>query len=126
MVFGIISRIAAVVAGSGRQRIGRVVRLPSGVSKGLGMRDIGMRVGLRVVIEEEMRWIRSGLIRRKSDDAAGPWRVHGAGVGKRGGPVVVRGRGRHEGGIVAVEDIVVEDGVGVGVLFEMSLVGGRG
>jgi len=126
MVFGIISRIDAVVDGSGRQRFGGVVRLPSGVFKWLGMRDIGMRVGLRVVVEEEMRWIRSGLIGRKSDDTAGPWRVHGAGVGKRGGAVVVRGSGRHEGGIVAVEDIVVEDGVGVGVLIEMSLGGGRG
>jgi len=126
MVSGIVSRIAAVVDGSGRQRFGRVVRLPGGVSKSMGMRKIGMRVGLRVVIEEVMRWIRSGLIRRKGDDAAGPWGIHGAGVGKRGTAVVVGGSGRHGGGFGAVEDIVVEDGVGVDVLVEVSLVGGRG
>lgn len=122
MVFGVISRIAVVVDRSRRQRFGRGVRLPTGVSKWLGMRDIGMRVGLRVVIEEEMRWIGSGLIGRKSDDAAGPWGVHGAGVGEGGRAVVVGGSGRHGGGFRAVEDVVVEKGVGA--LVGIGLVGG--
>lgn len=124
MVLGVISRIAVVIDRSGRQRFGGRVRLPGGVSKGLGTRDIGMRVGLRVVIEEEMRWIGSGLIGRKGDDAAGPWGIHRARVGKRGMAVVGGGSGRHGGGFGAVEDVVVKNGVGVWV--ERSLVGGRG
>ena len=120
MIFGIVG-LKTVIDRGRRKRFGRIVRRPSRVSKSLSMSDIGVRIGLRVVLEEEVRRIGVGRIGGKGDNATSPGGVHGAGVGKRRAPLVVSGSGRYGHGFGGVEDIVVEDAVDVFV--EVTLLG---
>ena len=123
MVFGVVCR-EPIIDWGGSQRFGRCMGMPGGMSERVDIWNIMRGISVRIVVEEVLRWIGVGVGWEgwKGDDATSAWRVHGAGVGKRGRAVVVGGSRWHGGGFGAVEDVVVENTWGI--LVKVTVAGG--